>query len=165
MSLDQPSPTAVTSEPRQDAALEETDALIKRLNTVVLCLSRDSRPALDDTTIKAIHSEVDHIELLLRDETRDADLDNEDEPDQNDSQPSQNVEDDDLKIRLAASHESQIPTEPATDASSPARRPPSVMTAQRALEITSAAEQLTSQLTASIKELQKRRGESEVHPS
>jgi hypothetical protein len=165
MSLDQPSPTAVTSEPRQDTALEEKNALIKRLNNLVLCLSKDSRTALDDTTIRAIHSEVDNIELLLGDETRDTDLDDEDEQEQQASRPSQNVQDDDLRSPLTPSHGSQMSTKPTSHTPSPTLTRAPTMTVLRALEIASAAEQLTSQLTTSIKELQKRRDESEVHPS
>jgi hypothetical protein len=161
MSLDQPESAAAILEPRQDITLHK-DVLIKRLNDVLFRLSKESMIGLDDNTILAINSEVDHIELLLR-EAKLVELDGEDGQELEDSQIHTNAGNNDLRNGPTPTQESEMPIEPSSQTASPMPRLAPSITA-RALEIANAAEELASQLATSVEEFQKRKEESEVHP-
>jgi hypothetical protein len=161
MSLDQPESAAAILEPRQDITLSK-DVLIKRLNDVLFRLSKESMIGLDDNTILAINSEVDHIELLLR-EAKLVELDGEDGQELEDSQIHSNAGNNDLRNGPTPTQESEMPIEPSSQTASLMPRLAPSITA-RALEIANAAEQLASQLATSVEEFQKRKDESEVRP-
>jgi hypothetical protein len=163
MSLDEPESAAAILEPRQDITLHK-DVLIKRLNDVLFRLSKESMIGLDDNTILTINSEVDHIELLLREaEAKLVELDGEDGQELEDSQIHTNAGNNDLRNGPTPIQESEMPIEPSSQTASPMPRLAPSITA-RALEIANAAEELASQLATSVEEFQKRKEESEVHP-
>jgi hypothetical protein len=165
MTLGSPSPTVITSQPRQDATLDNRDALIKRLNDIVLDMSKDTGRILDNHTVVSINSELDTIGLLLSGQGQLTELDDEVEQDQKDSQTSTKVGDDDLHNPLTSSQESHGTIKPSPSASSPPYWPAPSLDVTRALDISNAAEELASRLMVSVKELQKRREESEVASS
>lgn len=160
MSLPYSLPPAFTNEPRQDLPLNNKDALIKRLNDVVLSLSKDPGTGLNDSTLTAIYSEVDHIEHLLNNEEKRPESNEGQDPE--DLQTATNAEENLLQSSPALIKESRMSTETTPHSPNPPPWPAPSMTISRALEIANAAEELASQLTSSIEELQKRREESEV---
>lgn len=138
------------SSPDQDITQDNKDVLIERLNDMVSRLSKSS--GLKNSVITAIHSEVDHIEVLMRDrekpqksdpfgfDGRETREDNRWGPPMS---PTRNV-----RMRFA-----DIPH-------SPLRPPP--MSPSRAVEIAQAAEVLSSKLEVTVLELQARKEESDV---
>jgi hypothetical protein len=165
MSLDQSVPQAAVSEPRQDGPLDKKNALIERLNKVIVGLSEDdSITSLSDNTFEAINSEVDRIESLLGNDERDATHD-EDEKDFNDPETFVNIEDDASWGPSTPTKELQQPSRPVSPVANPKTCSEPDITGSQALKIANAAEELTSRLTASIQELQKRREEYDVHAS
>lgn len=163
MSLDQSVSNASVSEPRQDESLDKKNALIERLNNVVRGLSKDSITSLSDSTIQTINSEVDVIESLLGNDETDAAHD-EDENDFNDPETFINMGNDASRSLSTPSKEPCQPSAPVSPVASPKTLSEPDIIVPQALKIANAAEQLASQLTASIQELQKRREESDVHP-
>ena len=161
MSLIPLSLTAIASQPHQDIELDNNDALIKRLNNIVLSISKHTRTSLDGSTIAAINSELDNIELLLGEEEEHTKFDDKVKPDQ-DSQSSTNVGDDDLRLSLI--QESRMPVEPSPRVRSPPPWQSPSMAAPRSMDISKEADELASKLMISVQELQKRREESEVIP-
>ena len=160
MSLSPPLPTAITSRPRQEFTLDNNKALIKRLNDIVLNIAKDTRTSLDGNTIAVINSELDNIELLLGVQEKPTEFSDRAESDQ-DSQSSTNVGDDDQHTSPIPIQEPQISIEPSLHVFSPPR-PAASITASWAVDISKAADELTSKLITSVQELQKRREESEV---
>lgn len=158
MSLSPPLQMAITPRPRQDFALDNNDAIIKRLNDIVLSIAGDTRSSLDSDTIAAISSELDNIELLLGREEKRTEFGDRAESDL-ESQTSTNVGDDGLHTPLTPI---QISIEPSLQVFSPPPRPAASITASWAMDISKAADELTSKLITSVQELQKRREESEV---
>jgi hypothetical protein len=161
MSLSPPLQMAITPRPRQDFALDNNDAIIKRLNDIVLSIAGDTRSSLDSDTIAAISSELDNIELLLGREEKRTEFGDRAESDL-ESQTSTNVGDDGLHTQLTPIQEPQISIEPSLRVFSPPPRPAASITASWAMDISKAADELTSKLITSVQELQKRREESEV---
>jgi hypothetical protein len=164
MSLHHPSTTTVSCEPRQEFSMDKRDALVKRLQDLVFHISKDTSRSLDDNIIPSIHSEVDRIEVLIKDGEKHQDLDAEDRELLKESQPHLDPTDNALwsthapieQDSMRISNTSACPPNPALQKSQD-------MTPSRATEISNVAEELASQLAASLKELQTRREESEVH--
>jgi hypothetical protein len=157
-------PSNVACEPRQEFSMDKRDALIKRLKDLVFCISKDASSSLDDNIIAAIHSEADRIEVIIKDGEKHQDLDDEDREDLKDSQPPLDPTDNALWSTLAPTQQAsrRIDDTSACPPGPSLQQSPN-MTTSRPIEISNAAEELASQLAASIKELQIRREESEVH--
>jgi hypothetical protein len=165
MSLDQSAPQAAVSEPRQDGPLDKKNALIERLNKVIVGLSEnDSITSLSDNTVEAINSEVDRIESLLGNDERNVTHD-EDEKDFKDLETFMSIGDDASRSSSTSIKQLQQPSRPVSLVANPATCLEPDITGLQALKIANEAEQLASRLTASIQELQKRREEYDVHAS
>lgn len=159
MSLDAPSHTV---DPCQFTDSDRRAALVKRLNSVVLCLSRDSISAIDDSTIENIESEVCRIELLLNGKSRNTTQHDYDGGDERDSQSSVDSEYSILQDKCIPLDDSEVAMRSSSQLSCSKLLSEPGLTTTRASEIASAAEELASHLTASVQELQKRKEESEV---
>lgn len=146
----------------EDLTQDSKDVLIDRLNDLVARLSKV--PALKDRTVSSIHSEVDKIELLLggaekvysprhsRQTSSHSNAQYETEPFSGPPNPTQS-----MKMRF--------PPMPWTSPSPrpvPERQP---MTPEKALEIAKNAQDLVLKLSATLKELQLRKEESDVSES
>jgi hypothetical protein len=165
MSLDQSVPQAAVSEPRQDGPLDKKNALIERLNKVIVGLSEDdSITSLSDNTVEAINSEVDRIESLLENDERNVTHDG-DEKDFKDPEIFVNIGDDASWGPSTPTKEPQQASRPVSPVASPTTCSEPDITGSQAIKIANAAEQLASRLTASTQELQKRKEESDVRPS
>jgi hypothetical protein len=151
------SPTTSTfpdSASSHDLTQDNKDVLLERLNDLVLRLSKDD--SLEDTTVTAIHSEVDRIEGHIRVRRRQRIEDvaaREEDTYWGPLSPSRGV-----RMRL-----------PNSTGSSPRhsilRESSSQITLSQAAEVAKVAEELASQLTATVGELQTRKEESDVRLS
>ena len=156
------SPTStilLESSSSQDITQDNKDVLIERLNDLVLRLSKDS--SIEDSIISAIHSGVDRIELLMKDrekanQKKYPQLSSESKHSRGNSEdifwgspltPTRNV-----RMRF--------PDSPTSPHHSFHRQPR--MSTDRAIEIAKSAEDLSSKLLATVRELQVRREESDV---
>lgn len=153
------SPTASTfsaPSPARDLTQDSKDVLVERLNDLVLRLSKDS--SLEDNAVTAIHSEVDKIELLLHGGER--------------RRGSRGTENTTLSVEDDTFWGPRSPTQslrlrrPVIIRGSPrqAAHNESPMTPAKAVELANAAEELASQLTKTVAELQTRKEESDVNP-
>jgi hypothetical protein len=157
-----PSSTVATCDSTPDLVLDSKLALIKRLYDVVFRISNEQSSHLDRNAVAAIHSEVDRIEVLVKGGERLPARD-EDRVGFQDLQAPTSPRYDALSSQLAPTQEAQMPVDDAPI------HPPRLslqqaptMTISRAIEIANAAEELASQLAASVEEFEKRREESDV---
>jgi hypothetical protein len=164
MSLDQSVAKDARSEPRQDGPLDKKKALVERLSKVILDLSEDSITSLNDNTVEAINFEVDRIESLLGKDERDT-THNEDGKGFKDPETFVNIGDDASSSPSTPTKELQQPSMPVFPVANPTTCSEPDITGPQAIKIANEAEQLASQLAASIQELQRRREEFDVRPS
>jgi len=150
------------SSQNQDITQDNKDVLIERLNDLVARLSKNS--PLEDSTVTAIHSGVDQIELLMRGREPPPKAAQSISDGFDAEQSKENGEDifwgpsmsPTRNIRL------QLPDKASDSAHSPHHGPQ--MTSSRAIEIAKVAEHLSLKLAATMSELRVRKEESDhVH--
>jgi hypothetical protein len=156
------SPTStilLESSPSQDLAQDNKDVLIERLNDLVLRLSKDS--FLEDSTVSAIHTGVDRIELLMKGKGKE-------------NQKKSPLFGSEFKLSEGNAEDvfwgppltpprnvrMRFPDSPTSPRHSVHRQPQ--MSAARVIEIAKSAEDLASKLLATVSELQVRKEESDV---
>ena len=142
---------------------DSRDVLVERLNDLVLRLSKTN--CLNDSTITSIHSEVDKIELVVHEAEKGQKLKSVYNEFQEES-PSYSKENDPFWAppTPAQNIKLSLPNSPkrVKTRSVPSQAKVKEITAARVDNIAQAAEELVSNLSAAINELQFRREESDV---
>jgi hypothetical protein len=148
------------SSQNQDITQDNKDILIERLNDLVALLSQNSR--LEDSTVTAIHSGVDQIELLMRGREPPSKAAQSVSDGVDAKQSNENGEDifwgpsmspiRNIRLRLS---------DKASNSSHSPHHCPR-MTSSRAIEIAKVAEDLSLKLAATMSELRVRKEESDV---
>jgi hypothetical protein len=153
------SPTATVSLdpspiPSQDLTQDNKDVLLERLNDLVLRLSKDR--SVEDSTISAIHTGVDRIELLLKAREKGG----------HKKPPSvgNDVREDTFWAPLSPTRNVMMRF-PDSPISRHAVTREATISTERAIEIAKSAEELASRVSATVVDLQVRREESDVSPS
>lgn len=153
------SPTSrrhLESSPEDNLAQDNKDVLIERLNDLVARLSRDR--SLENSTVTAIHSQVEQIEVLMP-STQGSQT-----PTRTSTELVGNpniLNDNDLLWGLRSPTHKMNMRLPDISGPPPRYSLPE-MTPAKATELARAAEDLASQLSATLVELQARKEESDV---
>jgi len=141
--------------PSHDLTQDNKDVLIERLNDLVLRLSKDN--SVEDSTVSAIHTEVDRIEALLKESDG-----------QHKKSPSAGSDirtsgEDNFRAPLTPTRSLRMrfPDPPPTRRSVVHEAP---MSSEYAIEIAKSAEELALKLSVTVAELQLRREEADVSP-
>ena len=155
------SPTSrsfVESSPSEDLTQDNKDVLLERLNDLVLRLSKDN--LLENSSITAIHSHVDKIEVLIR--AREGHEKSGQVRKEIHGSPSVPREEDVFwgprtPTQNMRMHIPEIPEYSRRPAQNEPR-----MTPAKAIELAGVAEELATRLSATVAELQARKDESDV---
>jgi hypothetical protein len=139
----------------QDIMQDNKDVLLERLSDLVSRISRNN--FLENSTVTAIHSEVDRIEMVMRGKEKPLEDHNVEG-----TQPKGSEEDTFWRPMTPTRHVKMRMSDTTSNSSYSPLHPPIQMRCYQAVEIAKAAEDLSSTLAAAVSELQTRKEESDV---
>jgi hypothetical protein len=149
-----PATGSLESSPGQDLMQDNKDVLIERLSDLLARVARDD--SLEDSIVTSIHSQVDRIEQLMHQTSEKVGKENADQ--------GLSLNDEDVfwgQLTPTKNVRMRLPDRPST--SSRCSIPQTLKIAPpRGAELAIAAEELSSQLAATVADLRTRKEESDV---